>query len=138
MNPPGHNPMRWNCLERGCFNLHKRPKIEVFAECFPRSINFSDVDGIVEINGQALLLEWKPGQDITTGQRIMYSRLTQSSPLTVFVVAGDARSMAVQARCVFRHGHQSPWRQCTLQGIMGLFRRWAAWADQQPATLRLA
>jgi len=52
----GYNPLRWDCQKRGCFNLKRRPKIEIFAECFPGRINFGDVDGIVEINGNALLL----------------------------------------------------------------------------------
>lgn len=56
----GYNPLRWDCERRGCFNLKRRPKIEVFAECFPGRINFGDVDGIVEIGGNALL-------DVETG-----------------------------------------------------------------------
>ena len=55
----GYNPLRWDCLRRGCFNLKRRPKIEVFADCFPGRINFGDVDGIVEISGNALLLDGK-------------------------------------------------------------------------------
>ena len=35
----GYNPMRWDCERDGCFNVLRRPKIEVFADCFPRRIN---------------------------------------------------------------------------------------------------
>lgn len=31
----GANPMRWDCTTQGCFNLKKRPKVEVFADCLP-------------------------------------------------------------------------------------------------------
>ena len=59
MKPLGFNPMRWDCDTDGCFNVKRRPKIEMFADCFPRRINFGDVDGLVEIGGRFCLLEWK-------------------------------------------------------------------------------
>lgn len=69
----GFNPMKWDCEERGCFNRKMRPKLEEFAACLPGRIAFTDVDGIVEIGGRFLMLEWKsrPGR-IATGQRIMF------------------------------------------------------------------
>ena len=71
-NPAGFNPLRWDCDHQGCFNKLKRPKIEVFADCFPGRINFGDVDGIVEINGYLLILEWKPERiELSRGQGIM-------------------------------------------------------------------
>lgn len=36
---PGYNELRYNCETQGCFNIKKRPKIEIFAECFPRKCN---------------------------------------------------------------------------------------------------
>ena len=39
----GANPLRWDCAKRGCFNEKKRPKIEVFAECFPGRISFGKI-----------------------------------------------------------------------------------------------
>lgn len=65
MSDNGYNPMQWNCERQGCFNVKKRPKIEMFADCLPRKISFSDIDGIVEINGNLLLLEWKDHQKIS-------------------------------------------------------------------------
>jgi hypothetical protein len=55
---PGHNPIRWDC-RNGCFNELMRPKIEAFAECFPRNIGMMDIDGTVELNGHFLFLEFK-------------------------------------------------------------------------------
>ena len=57
----GFNPLRWNCEERGCFNLQKRPKIEVFSACFRGKISFGDVDGIVEISGNFPILIYVAG-----------------------------------------------------------------------------
>jgi hypothetical protein len=93
--------LRWNCEKQGCFNRVKRPKIEVFDDCLPGKIEFGDVDAIVEIKGRALILEWKPSQEIGKGQQIMWTRLTRDKVLTAFVVAGDAETMDVQARGKF-------------------------------------
>ena len=68
----GYNPLRWDCEKRGCFNIKRRPKIEVFHKCFPGNINFGDVDGIVEINGRGLMLEWKSGKPNKKGELVIY------------------------------------------------------------------
>src|SRR5512132_3856378 len=94
----GYNRLRWDCLRRGCFNLKRSPKIEVFAACFPGRIHFGDVDGIVEINGNALLLEWKSeAHELPTGQRMLYERLTQSGLCSAMIIVGDAETMIAVA-----------------------------------------
>ena len=124
--------MRWDCEKRGCFNLKKRPKIEVFAECFPRRINFGDVDGIVEINGHFLDLEWKPAVvKLNTGQRILFERLTKLAPFTVFMVAGDAETMEVDALAQYRYGKFYEWQPSTLEDVKASMKRWSAWAINQ-------
>jgi metallo-beta-lactamase family protein len=72
----GFNPMRWDCAEQGCFNHKKRPKIELFADCLPGRIAFSDIDAIAEINGNLLLLEWK---DPFGFARLRYVRSVEES-----------------------------------------------------------
>lgn len=67
---------RWDCRTQGCFNLKKRPKIERFADCLPGRIAFTDVDGVIELCGNFLYLEWKSHQDLGGGQRILFERLT--------------------------------------------------------------
>lgn len=115
----GFNPLRWDCEKRGCFNKLRRPKIEIFAECFPRNINFGDVDGIVEINGNALLLEWKSElKEIPTGQRIMYEKITQSGMLSVICLIGNAETMEVTHSCAFYKGKRIPsqgYEPCTIE-----------------------
>ena len=128
----GYNPMRWDCSTQGCFNKKCRPKIEVFAECFPRNINFSDIDGIVEINGNFLLLEWKSyAGNIPTGQKIMFSRMTQDNRFTVFIICGDAETMSITDLSVIWGGKQQPWARCTLEQLKERMTKWAFWAESK-------
>lgn len=121
--------MRWDCKERGCFNWKQRPKIEVFCESFPGRINFSDIDGIVEIAGNALLLEWKgEPMEIPTGQRIMYERLTSSGSFVVLVLAGDARVMKITHQRYFKDGRGTEWRKSSLDHAKDWMKRWAEFA----------
>ena len=124
--PDGYNPLRWDCGADGCFNKKRRPKIEVFADCFPRRINFGDVDGLVEINGKFCLLEWKgDGGKVSTGQRISFERHTkQQDGNVVFVAEGDAETMSVHRYCVFYRGKQSAWRDATLIDLKAAITRW--------------
>lgn len=123
----GYNPMRWDCQKRGCFNQKRRPKIEIFHDLFPGKINFGDVDGIVEINAKALLLEWKCDDiDLPRGQQIMYRRLTKNGDLTVIVLCGSAETMDVQYMGYFFEGQYSPAERASIEQA----REWiSSWVD---------
>ena len=122
----GHNPLRWDCEKQGCFNKKCRPKIEQFAECLPGRIAFSDVDGIVEINGNFLLLEWKSFLgDIPDGQRIMYEQMTQNDNFTVVIIAGNAETMEIQSVKVVHKGCAGKWQVCTLKELKDKIRAWS-------------
>lgn len=125
----GFNPMRWRCDKDGCFNEKRRPKIEAFSDCFPRRINFGDVDGIVELGGRFCLLEWKgEGGTIRTGQRILYQRFTLSmAGNIVFVVNGDAETMAVRSYSLFWRGKAVPEITATIEDVKARIRRWSGW-----------
>jgi hypothetical protein len=133
----GYNPLRWDCVGRGCFNLKRRPKIEVFADCFPGRINFGDVDGIVEINGNALLLEWKSeAHELPTGQRILYERLTHSGLCSAMIVIGNAETMLIDATAIFAEGVRHPtygFEPADLQLIKCRLTAWSFWAARHPA-----
>jgi len=137
----GFNPLRWKCDIDGCFNKMKRPKIEVFYDCFPGRINFGDVDGIVEIAGRALILEWKEhGIELPTGQRIMYKRLSshivnESSLITVAIVHGQPTTMEVYGYSFFSRGLQEDYVHGTLEDLKDRFCRWAKFAEIQPANI---
>lgn len=145
MSDNGYNPMRWDCGQAdNCWNRIKRPRIEVFAECFPRRISFGDVDGpcartsIVEINSRALIMEWKdsPG-DVPTGQDMMYRNLSRLGFFVAAVVAGNPRSMEVTHYGLYIDGEFTGWRPTTLDFLKRLFLRWAARAEKLgPVVLR--
>lgn len=140
MTAPGYNPMRWDCEQQGCFNRVKRPKIELFAECFPGNINFGDIDGVVELNNRFLQLEWKESTgNIPKGQRILYERLTRSmicgdcakvaaTRFHVFVIAGDAETMTVRAMQIWHNGKCGEWSICGLDHLKQRITDWARWA----------
>jgi hypothetical protein len=95
----GYNPMRWNCTRQGCFNVVRRPKIELFADCFPGKISFGDIDGMVEIGGHFLILEWKScNPSVPRAQHIMYEHFVRNSRNAVVVVFGNAETMEVMKR----------------------------------------
>lgn len=124
----GYNPLRWDCEKQGCFNQVCRPKIEVFADCFPGRINFGDIDGIVEINGNGLILEWKSvPKDIPVGQDIMYSRFCKNN-ITTLVVVGNAQTMEVSHYGLYYNGKRYPvqgYKETDLETIKQKIRAWA-------------
>jgi len=127
----GYNPLRWDCEKRGCFNKLKRPKIEIFSDCFPGRINFGDVDAIVEINGKGLMLEWKEGQqELKRGPLLMYERLTKTKLLSVFVVSGNAETMVVDGIMVWFSGKGEKWKSATLDILKRCIRKWVQWAQK--------
>lgn len=135
MSDDGYNPMRWNCEAQGCYNVKQRPKIELFAECFPGRINLGDLDAsIVEINSRALLLEWKGAANtIPSGQHLTYQNLSRTGLLVAVVVAGNAETMAVTQYGVYVGGQFTGWRSANLALVKEVFRRWAKRARSLPA-----
>ena len=127
----GYNPLRWDCDEQGCFNKLKRPKIELFSDCFPGRINFGDVDAIVEINGKGLMLEWKEGQQkLKFGQLLMYERLTKTQVLTVYVVSGNAKTMVVDGLMIWFAGKGGIWNSATLDIMKQRIKDWVKWTQK--------
>ena len=126
----GYNPLRWDCETQGCFNKKCRPKIEIFADCFPRRINFGDVDGLVEINGKGLLLEWKSAlKEIPTGQKIAYQKLTQTGLLAVLCFVGNAETMEITHFMKFHKGISTKWNECSIEQAKKLIQSWVNFAE---------
>ena len=124
----GYNPMLWDCSKRGCFNQKRRPKIEVFAECLPGNIAFSDVDGITEINGRALVIEWKGEPTaLRRGQSLMWERLTKTGDITVMCIAGDAESMDIDhVEWCYKGVWDPDWQTTDIQRVKDMISQWVA------------
>jgi hypothetical protein len=126
------NPMRWKCEIDGCFNRLKRPKIEVFAECFPRGICFGDVDMVVEIGGHLLFGEWKSRPSaIPRGQRLLHDALLGYGHALILIV-GNAETMKLDSFVhSFRRddGRIDRLEGRTLDDLKHTISVWADWAD---------
>ena len=122
----GYNPLRWNCLSRGCFNFHKRPKIEEFAECLPGKSGFADIDAITEIGGYFLLMEWKDGRGaVQVGQSIMLKEMAKTGRFTSLIVVGQTENMKVQEIKIYNEDGISDWMPCNLSELKNYVRNWA-------------
>jgi hypothetical protein len=56
----------------------------------------SNVDGILERNGQFLILEWKrPGEKVSTGQKIMLQALASKPDFMVVIIYGNTDNETV-------------------------------------------
>ena len=124
--------MRWDCSpdKDGCYRRLGQPDLTVLDECFPGRIAMTDVDGLVEINGQFLFLEWKRRGDVPAGQRIMFERLTKHPEFTILVILGDPATMAVERYDVFQGGRRRGWRACDLPELRRRVRTWARRASR--------
>lgn len=129
----GYNPLRWDCAKQGCFNQKKRPKIEVFADCLPGKIAIGDVDGLVEIQGNLLFLEFKAHSVIPRGQQILFKRLTRLAPAVVLVIEADTETMDIFGVSYIYQGQIEPQVAMDLDGLRALIQSWATWAQANPA-----
>lgn len=126
--------MRWDCSpdKDGCFNEKMRVKLGVFDDCFPGNIGFGDIDGIVEINGFCMMLEWKGAEiNIPIGQRIMFERITKDPKFTVLVVQGNAENMQIQKIQLWFNGKAQKWMEADLAKTRNIIKRWAKWTKQR-------
>ena len=133
----GRNPMRWNCETQGCFNIKKRPKIELFAECLPGKIAMTDVDGLTEVCGNLLYIEWKDHPGLSLGQRILFERMTALCPATVIIVEGDAEEMTVSSICIVWNGTIGSREEADLEDLKNTIRAWSDWAIANSAVRQL-
>lgn len=123
-----NNIMRWDCDKQGCFNLKHRVKLGALSEALPGRIGFTDVDGIVEINGRGLMLEWK-GENVPVprGQDIMYRRLTRGKKLSVIIVEGDAEDMSVEKIGYYHDGVRYDTQPASFEALMNAIKGWVEW-----------
>ena len=126
--------MRWDCApdKDGCFNEKMRVKLGVFDDCFPGNIGFGDVDGIVEINGFCMMLEWKGiNVNIPKGQKTMFERITADPKFTVLVVQGNAQTMKIEKYQLWFNGKEKKRVNADLDETKKVIARWANWTKQR-------
>ena len=79
-----------NCELHGCYIKKMTPDWGFLDSSFSGKIRIGDIDGIVEVNGKLLILEWKTeGVNLPLGQEIMFKRITPGRKITVIVIWGD-------------------------------------------------
>jgi hypothetical protein len=121
--------MRWNCAERGCFNM-SLPSWDDLLECFPRDIRPTDIDGMVEINGHVLILDQKgPGKGFEEGQRRAYQAL-RDRPKTTIVGFRDGESSELEVIVLAHDLPGTGWQPVTRQWLRDWLREWAIGADR--------
>lgn len=91
-----------------------------------------DVDGLVEVNGLFLLIEWKyrKGLPESQGQARMLAALRRIPEFTVFEVMGDYSNP--QQLTIYMHNRKT--KTHPLSGKLALkqwMSNWAEWADRQ-------
>ena len=125
--------MRWKCEHDGCWKEKNLLDFSVFTGLFPRNINFTDVDGLVELNGKFLLQEWKHQQGLPTGQKLMIERLTRIDEFTVFVVIGSSETMSPTLIQEWHNGTPTKWNSCDQKQLLDRISAWVTWAEGRRA-----
>ena len=127
------SPLNWDCSRDGCFNKNLRMDFKTFYRSLPGNISFTDIDGLVEINGNLLVIEWKSCEgELKTGQRRAFEAMTQHCRTIVILVLGKAGESMVAERakiCVCGR-FEKDWREVTTRDLQNLVRAWANWAKK--------
>jgi hypothetical protein len=123
---------RWNCELRGCY-YEQLPDWDDLIECFPRSIRPTDVDGLVEINGNALFLEEKgPGVSLHEGQRKALRNLSRRPGITTVFMRPLVREVSDLQCLVLGQGPADGWQPRSRDEFKQWLRDWAEQADRFP------
>ena len=86
--------IRHDCTKQGCYKETCLPDWGIFDGCFNEKserIRIGDLDGVVEVDGSILFLEWKRFENrLSYGQERLFRSLTENSAKQkVLIVYGD-------------------------------------------------
>lgn len=132
---------RHKCDVRGCYIEQLPDWTDLIAECFPRRIRPTDIDGMVEINGHFLFLEEKGcGVGPDNGQRIALRRLSQRNGITVALFR-PAPIGGLEV-LVFGQGEPQGWQHRTRDQFKDWLRDWCTAAagaapEREAAVVRI-
>jgi hypothetical protein len=97
---------------------------------FPDGINFTDLDGFVELNGRFLIQEWKwPGTPITDGQHKAFLSFSRLPGCAVYLINGDVGKMQPTSIRFYWQGKCGDERQINLDDLRRAIKKWAVLAD---------
>lgn len=125
--------LRHECETNGCYRAELWDWTP-FNDCFGESnIRISDVDGIVERNGQFLMLDGKRvgrdgKRDILDGQRRLYLAFARRGG-HVFVFHGQPPHTPQYVRRWLPGGQFVQEEACDLERLKALVSEWYAWAN---------
>lgn len=127
--------LRWDCARQGCYK-DQLPDWSIFNGCFPRGIRIGDIDGIVEIGGRFLMIEWKCDKrvSIPEGQRKLLARFGQP-PDAVLCLRGTLSDLQW---LIFDGSEAHGWSDITLKEVQAWVSQWAAGADRAPYQIAVA
>lgn len=103
----------------------------MFADCFPGSIRFTDLDGVVERHGKFALLEWKSleaPRKLPQGQHTMFKRLA-SQDWYVIVVWGDTKTKVIKGYAEYWDGRKGRFVSANKYEAKTRLRKWAQWVE---------
>jgi hypothetical protein len=90
---------RWDCRDGdNCYASQKLFPFGQLNERLPKGVAFSDLDGICEINGNFLFIEFKSGgARIGRGQQILLEQLSAlNNKITCLVLEGECNPFTVE------------------------------------------
>lgn len=118
---------RHNCEADGCY-YQQLPKWDDLIGLFPRGIRPTDVDGMVEINGNVLFMEEKrKGVAPPLGQLRSLRALSQKDRTTVVLFRpGESSELEV---LILRDGKGTGWQPSTREHFGFWLNGWANRAD---------
>lgn len=120
----GFRPIRWDCARDGCFNEKCRARFDELYDALPSKISFTDLDGIVEVNGRFLVIEWKHSRHIPQGQLILFQQLAALPQFTVIVLVGKPQLSLVKEATIIFPNKPITWYSASLASVKEYIRKW--------------
>jgi len=119
--------IRHNCETHGCYIKTSTPDWGFLDSAFSNKIRVGDIDGIVEVKGRVLILEWKTTDTpIPKGQEIMFKNITSGEKITVIVIWGDPKETIPTDYQLFWNGIRIEKKPANAEIIKDFCRKWEA------------
>lgn len=113
---------------------------DVFKGCFPRGCVPTDLDGIIEIGGHFLVIEWKnPGGKVSGGQQWTFEDMVKLKSHTVMVLHGllDKTGMMERVDKIILYnptGSVTTYekKDASVDKVRYLCQKWSEYAERTP------